>query len=389
MIEQFKIWTFLKKSKVNHENEHPIYFRIYLNGKKFEKSTGLWCNIKNWNKNSQLSRKNHKTNLKIEKLKSEIYESLNSLLDEKKSIDIIDLKNRLNKKTHTPTLLHLVDKHNNEMSLQVPKKYSKGTLKNYFTLRKHLLAFITKSGINQKIKSINHRFIKEFENYLLTNTYNNVNGSIKVLQNLKKITNQALAYGLINEDPFALIKFKKQPFKRGYLSKQEIERIEAIEVIKTTNLVKDLFLFSCYTGLSFRDISLLKTKDINFENDNSIWIKKAREKTKTIYMVPLINRAKEILSKYYIQENILVFKSITNQTLNLHLKKIVENCEINKKVTFHMARHTFATTITLNNNVPIETVSKMLGHSRIRTTQIYAHILENKISHDMKNIMDF
>ena len=106
-------------------------------------------------------------------------------------------------------------------------------------------------------------------------------------------------------------------------------------------------------------------------------------------MVPLINRAKEILSKYYIKENILVFKSITNQTLNLHLKRIVENCEINKKVTFHMARHTFATTITLNNNVPIETVSKMLGHSRIRTTQIYAHILENKISHDMKNIMDF
>ena len=210
-----------------------------------------------------------------------------------------------------------------------------------------------------------------------------------MLQNLKKITNQALAYGLINEDPFALIKFKKQPFKRGYLSKQEIERIEGIEVIKTTNLVKDLFLFSCYTGLSFRDISLLKTKDINFENDNSIWIKKAREKTKKIYMVPLINRAKEILSKYYIQENILVFKSITNQTLNLHLKRIVENCEINKKVTFHMARHTFATTITLNNNVPIETVSKMLGHSRIRTTQIYAHILENKISHDMKNIMDF
>lgn len=389
MIEQFKIWTFLKKSKVNHENEHPIYFRIYLNGKKFEKSTGHWCNLKNWNKKSQLSRKNHKTNLKLEKLKSVIYESLNSLIDEKKSIDIIDLKNRLNKKTHTPTLLHLVDKHNNEMSLQVPKKYSKGTLKNYFTLRKHLLAFITKSGINQKIKSINHRFIKEFENYLLTNTFNNVNGSIKVLQNLKKITNQALAYGLINKDPFALIKFKKQPFKRGYLSKQEIERIEGIEVIKTTNLVKDLFLFSCYTGLSFRDISLLKTKDINFENDNSIWIKKAREKTKKIYMVPLINRAKEILSKYYIQENILVFKSITNQTLNLHLKRIVENCEINKKVTFHMARHTFATTITLNNNVPIETVSKMLGHSRIRTTQIYAHILENKISHDMKNIMDF
>ena len=145
MIEQFKIWTFLKKSKVNHENEHPIYFRIYLNGKKFEKSTGHWCNLKNWNKKSQLSRKNHKTNLKLEKLKSVIYESLNSLIDEKKSIDIIDLKNRLNKKTHTPTLLHLVDKHNNEMSLQVPKKYSKGTLKNYFTLRKHLLAFITKS----------------------------------------------------------------------------------------------------------------------------------------------------------------------------------------------------------------------------------------------------
>jgi hypothetical protein len=105
------------------------------------------------------------------------------------------------------------------MSLQVLKKYSKGTLKNYFTLRKYLLAFITKNGINQKIKSINHRFVKEFENYLLTNTYNTINGSIKVLKNLKKITNQALAYGLINDDPFALIKFIKQPFKRGYLSK--------------------------------------------------------------------------------------------------------------------------------------------------------------------------
>ena len=165
---------------------------------------------------------------------------------------------------------------------------------------------------------------------------------------------------------------------------EELKKIETVHLPATLDRARDLFVFSCYTGLSYIDVDHLRAHNIAKGSDGLLWVKTQREKTKGRCDIPLLHRAEKIINKYKGQYSGRIFKKITNQRINTYLKEIAGVCEIDKRITFHLARHTFATTITLNNNIPIETVSKMLGHSRINTTQIYAKILEKKVGEDMK-----
>ena len=177
--------------------------------------------------------------------------------------------------------------------------------------------------------------------------------------------------------------------ERGYLTREELSFIEdKVFAISRLEWVRDLFVFSCYTGLAYTDLMQLRPSNLIIGIDGKYWIKTLRQKTDIPVNVPLLPKAMELLKKYQQHPKAVVkgtlFPVISNQKLNSYLKEIADLVGINKDLTFHLARHTFATTVTLSNGVPIETVSKMLGHTKITTTQIYAKVIEKKVGEDMQ-----
>ncbi len=214
---------------------------------------------------------------------------------------------------------------------------------------------------------------------------------MKHIQRIRKVVNDALEKNWIDKDPFLGYKGKQDKTHRTFLTKEELKAMEqTLMSLERLEKVKDIFIFSCYTGLAYIDIEKLTTENIVVGIDGQKWIYTFRTKTGNKSNIPLLPAAIAIIEKYQnYPESISKQKllpTITNIKTNAYLKEIADLCGIKKHLTFHMARHTFATTITLNNGVPIETVSKMLGHSKITTTQIYAKVLENKVSDDMLNL---
>ena len=211
---------------------------------------------------------------------------------------------------------------------------------------------------------------------------------MKHLERLKKMLNLAVKIGWMTKNPFDSFKFRFEKYERQYLSKRELEILEATTFTRSSlEKVKDIFVFSCYSGLSYVDIKELVPDQIVKGIDGINWIYTKRQKTNETVKVPLLPKAQEILSLYLNQkdfpESEPIFPVFSNQKVNKYLKEIMEQLNIRKTITFHSARHTFATTITLSNGVPIETVSKLLGHTKLSTTQIYARVLETKVSSDM------
>jgi site-specific recombinase XerD len=206
------------------------------------------------------------------------------------------------------------------------------------------------------------------------------------MQFFKRIILIARNNGLISIDPFANYKIRITKVDRGYLTQEDVEKILKKQfVTKRLELVRDIFIFSCFTGLSYIDVKNLTKKNVRTSFDTNLWIMTKRQKTKIESNILLLDVPKMILEKYKGKSpNNLLLPILSNQKMNSYLKEIGDVCEIDKELTFHLARHTFATTITLAKGVPIETVSKMLGHTNIRTTQIYARITDSKISNDMQ-----
>jgi integrase len=213
------------------------------------------------------------------------------------------------------------------------------------------------------------------------------NATLKHIERIRKIVNQGVAFGWLEKDPFAAFQGKHEKTHRTFLTQAELEKIEKKEIhLERLARVRDIFLFSCYTGLAYVDVEKLTPDHIVIGIDKKRWIYTFREKTGNKSNIPLLPHAAAILDRYAAESRRSgrLLPVITNIKTNAYLKEIADICGIRKNLTFHMARHTFATTVTLSNGVPIETVSNMLGHSKITTTQIYAKVLENKVSDDMK-----
>ena len=206
---------------------------------------------------------------------------------------------------------------------------------------------------------------------------------------LKKIIRQCVANDWLDKDPFKSYKITTKETHRNFLMEDELETLIKKNIsVPRLDQVRDIFLFSCYTGLSYTDVMALTRNNISIGIDGEQWIFTTRAKTDTTSRVPLLPVAKNIIEKYSNRPDIInsgkLLPKLTNQRLNSYLKEISDVCEFKKTLTFHCARHTFATTVTLTNGVPIETVGKMLGHKSLRTTQIYAKILDTKVSSDMQ-----
>ena len=242
---------------------------------------------------------------------------------------------------------------------------------------------------------MSYSFIIDFEQYLRkcqplhTSQPLNNNGVMKHLERLKKLMNLALQLEWIEKDPFVRFKLKFVKYRRDYLSESELEDFEQGQLQEEhLRKTRDIFVFSCYTGLSYIDVRLLTHNHIVRGIDGDYWIFAQRKKTEQPIKIPLLDKALDIIKKYNndSESNSKLLPVYSNQKINTYLKEITALFDITKNITFHSARHTFATTVTLSNGVPIETVSKLLGHSKLSTTQVYARVIEEKVSVDMKSL---
>src|SRR5690606_29411378 len=378
-----------------------IYARITLNGKRSEISLKRNVPVNDWDVNKARCRGNTSKirflNAYLDEVHSKLLDCHKQLFAEGKVISANSIKARfLGEDENHKTLRDIINYHNSNM-IDVLKF---GTMKNYYTTEKYLDKFLAEglkvSDIH--LKQLNHRFICDFE-FFLRNSRNSKNeltltnnGVMKHLERLKKMINLAYKLEWINKNPFQMFQLKFKKFDRQYLSERELELIENTFFTKEgLERVKDCFLFSCYTGLSYVDVKMLKTNHITRGIDNNYWIFTKREKTNETVKIPILPKALEILNKYkaFSQhtngEKVLPLYS--NQKINIYLKDIAKDCGIHKNLSFHVARHTFATTVMLSNGVPLETVSKLLGHTKLSTTQIYARVVETKISEDISTLL--
>ncbi|MBP0904042.1 site-specific integrase [Mariniflexile gromovii] len=396
----FSVLFFTRKLS-NSADKLSIYARITVNGKRSEISLKRIVLVSEWDVNKARCRGN---TYKIKFLNAYLDEVYSKLLDcqkqlfvEGKMVSANSIKARfLGEDENHRTLRDIIEYHNLNM-IDVLKF---GTMKNYYTTEKYLYKFLgdVLKANDIYLKQLNHSFICDFEIFLRNhkNPKNELtlrnNGVMKHLERLKKIINLACKLEWINKNPFQMFQLKFKKFDRQYLSERELELIENTFFTKEgLERVKDCFLFACYTGLSYVDVKMLKSNHITRGIDNNYWIFTKREKTNETVKIPILPKALQIIKKYKalskLNNDEKVLPLYSNQKINVYLKDIAIDCGIHKNLTFHVARHTFATTVMLSNGVPLETVSKLLGHTKLSTTQIYARVVETKISEDIDNLL--
>lgn len=402
MNKTFNLLFYVKKSKINGVGDVPIYLRITIDGKITEISTKRTVNSKKWNSSMQKVNGNSEEikslNFYLKTFEQKVYNTYHDLIKDNEKVTCEILKNKfLGKDGFGMTLLPIFLDHNNRMEKLVGKEFALGTLGRYKTCFSHVKQFLKwKFNLSDIcLKRIDFAFLNDFEFFLRTKKSCNNNSAVKYIKNLGKIIRICIANGWIERDPFLNYNTRFSEVNRVFLNEQELE-VMFSKNFKNERLsqVRYIFLFSCYTGLAYIDTQKLSQNNIIIGLDGNKWIHTIRQKTKTKSNIPLLPKAEEIIEKYTNHPACLssgrLLPVLSNQKMNAYLKEIADLCGINKDLTYHIARHTFATTITLSNGVPIESVSKMLGHKNIKTTQHYAKILDKKVSDDMmvlKNVL--
>ncbi len=398
MNTSFATIFYLRKSRKNQNGEAPIFLRITVDGQRAETSLRRKANIEQWSPQAGrvLGIKPLQKNLNryLDEIQAKLYKIESQFVTEGTPYTAKMILNAfLGRDKKQKMVLELYQEHNDEIAELVGKEFSYGAFQRHIRTQRHLTAFIKKEYHcnDLPLKRIDLRFIKRFEHYLKTKNIGGQNTITKYVVNFKKIIRIAYAHDWIQKDPFYHWKAVWKPVEREALTERELQILmnKAFD-LKRLNQVKDIFLFSCFTGLSFSDVQKLSDKDIVLGIKGDRWIKIYRTKTEVKSSVPLLPAAETILKKYEaikISKNTpLLLPVISNVKTNAYLKEIGDLCRIKKKLTFHLARHTFATTVTLANGVPIESVSRMLGHRSLKTTQIYAKVVDRKLRDDMQKI---
>jgi len=400
MSTNYSLLFYLKKSKNYVTGAKPIYMRITINGSAKEVSTGRACEPSKWNSNANRAKGNKEEvktlNSFLDTLEHKIAESHLQLLKLGEEITAEKLKLKyLGKDISRNTLMNVFKQHNSDMKALLGKGFKPNTLKGYVTSISHIQGYLKKQYQTSDIdlRQLDHAFVSGYEFFIRTELGCSAISAAKYIKHLRKIINLCIAHRWINENPFAFYKSKAKPKQKEFLTQFELVSIEQrVFNIPRLSHVRDIFVFCCYTGLSYADVKKLTVKDIARGMDGKLWILTSREKTETTSNIPLLTKALEIINRYqdHPTNNAkgFVLPVLSNQKTNSYLKEIGDLCGITKALTFHMARHTFASTVTLANNVPIETVSKMLGHTDIKTTQHYAKLLDTRVSRDMEKLQE-
>lgn len=390
---------YITKTKLTKNGEAPVCLKLTINKERVYVSTGMNITPKVWEAyrkgkaatKEALAVKDH-----IDHTKHLIKQHTEELREEGKEITARTVCDAyLGKKDEERTLIGIFQEHNDKAVLLKGKDFAPATVQRYETCLR-----LTQDYIREKYKKddlsldkLDHEFVTGLELYFKTTRSCSHNTSMKYLKNLKKITRLALANDWMKKDPYANYKFTMKKVDKGFLSEEELEALinKKFDIERIQN-VKDCFVFGCFTGLAYSDLKDLTSDNIVKGDDGRLWINTKRRKTKNQCNIPLLPIAQDIIEKYSEHPVCKLRNSLlpipTNQKLNMYLKEIADSCEIKKEITSHMARHTFATTVTLNNDIPIESVSKMLGHSSINMTRIYARLLDKKISQDMNKLYE-
>ena len=278
-----------------------------------------------------------------------------------------------------------------EYSKMVGITTSKRTLDKYILVRNRLQDYIVSQlGVKDiSLEEVTPKFLSNFDNYLRVE-YNMANNhAMKIRQKLRTIYKVAIDNGWVSKNPFSTVKIHFEPVERDVLTKSELTALIQTDMIfDRLEKMRDVFVFACFTGLAHCDVAGLTKENIITDEAGQVWLKTHRQKTSEVVDIPLLEIPQLIIKKYEGMKELngKLLPTLTNSCSNLYLKEVAVRCGINKTLTFHMARHTFATTVTLSNGVPIESVAKMLGHRNIRTTQIYAKVIKDKLAEDMNNL---
>jgi len=386
---------YIKKSKADEHGKANIYLRTTLDGRRAECSVHRKVKSNEWNSKTQLALGNsaeaQEINRHLSVLKNKIYSIQQNFERDNHLYSAMDLRDVLLGKDKTKKMvLEIFQEHNEEVESLIGKDFSSGTAERYKTCKKHVTDFIKKKYKRNDIpvQDVDHLFITGFEYYLKTTRKCAHNSAIKYITNFKKIIRIAHANDWIDKDPFLHWKGRLKIVEREFLTEEEIQKIIDLELkMDRLDQVRDIFIFCCFTGLAYADVKKLNRGDIVVGVDGEQWVKTKRSKTDTRCNIPILPIAKVIIDKYLdnelLKEKDLVLPVLSNQKMNAYIKEIATLSKITKNLTFHLARHTFATTVTLTNGVPIESVSKMLGHTNLKTTQHYAKILDMKVGKDM------
>ena len=393
--EKITILFIINTARTNQRGLCPLNCRITLNKERKQFNPGLLVNPEYWESRLQkvtTLEPNHKyINAQLERIQVRIYNislvfqlqgipcKMDNILDEYKGIPI----------RKEEYILSCYRKYVARIHKLVGIEIKQNTYEKFVYVGNHLEAFIKwkfkKSDF--PLKELSLRFLDDFDYYLKTEKSIKQITINKIIQRLRTPIKQAISEGYLDRDPFILYKSKKVHKEVIFLTTEELRIIEESTFqLKRLSIIQDLFIFCCYTGLAYNEMAHLKIKNIQIGFDNMNWIKMKREKTQRQISIPILPKAQEIIDKYLIESN-FVFPALSNQKFNAYLKEIAIITEIDKRITHHTARKTFASTVLLYNDVPMEIVSELLGHSNMTITQeSYGKVVQKKVSEEMQKL---
>ena len=403
MEKNFGCLFYPKKKHKNEVGEIRIYLRITVDSACVEISTKRKCSITCWSQKAERAEGRtdytRSINSYLDTLQQKVFEAKRKLIEldvevTPHAIKDLMLGKNINKQKHM--LIELFKRHNEQIKALVGKEYAQGTYQIFNRTLNHTIDFLNQylktSDID--IHKLGYDFITEFQFWFKSVRKCDHNTTMKYLSCFKKIIVHCVKSGKLQRDPFLGFSMARREVEKQALTESQLQAIARENFgPPRLRLVRDIFLFCCFTGLAYADIQKLKRSEIVEGSNNELWLITKRQKTDTTSRIPLLPTALEIINRYKVNKECelkgTVLPVLSNQKINSYLKEIADKCEVHFNLTFHIARHTFATTITLSNGVPIETVAKMLGHRNLKTTQHYAKILDKKISDDMKRLKDY
>ena len=388
----------IKKSKLLKNGEAPICMRITVNKRVAEVMIKRSIPVDLWNQKKECSKGKDRVatelNHYINTIRAKVLQIHRELEIDNKPITADTIKDCFYGRDKVQrSLLEVYAEHNEKCRALIGKEYTESTVTKFDTSINRLKEYIRSCYHRDDIMlaELDGQFIRDFDFWLKTDKHCQNNSALKHLKNLKKVVRIALANDWIKKDPFYGIHFKQEEVNVEFLSREELDVLmNKGFTIKRLEQVRDIFVFCCFTALAFVDVQQLSREHLIKDNNGTLWIRKARQKTNQMCNIPVLSIPQRILRKY--EDNAECIKKgvllpvISNQRMNAYLKEIVDLCSITKRLTTHVARHTAATVVFLANDVSMENVSKILGHSNIRMTQHYAKVLDSSIMRDMVNV---
>ena len=395
--DNFKILFIEGKNRKNKKNQSPLFCRITLNGNRKQISTGINIESEHWDTKNQVILNSHKSailyNSQLDKIKSKVNSIYMILRLQENPFSIEDIHDKYFGKElkKSEFIFSYYKQYLSKIEKLVGLEIKDNTYNKFVYVGNHLEAFLKwkYKKTDYPLKELSLQFLSDFDYYLKTEKKQEQITINKTIQRLRTPIKQAISEGYLDRDPFILHKSKTVRKTVIFLTTEELKTLEeAVLQQKRLSTIQDLFIFCCYTGLAYNEMAHLEKQNIQIGFDNINWIQMKREKTQRQISIPILPKAQEIIEKYSTDSN-RIFPPISNQKFNSYLKEISAITGIEKRLTHHIARKTFASTVLLYNDVPMEIVSELLGHSNMVITQeSYGKVVQKKVSEAMSNLKD-